>query len=329
MKTITLTACLNLLLVFSINAANITAVQNGNWLTATTWDLGRAPQDNDVVTIPASRQVNFAGAPYPKNAPTTRPTMNIRVYGILDFSNAGNDKLYLDAGSVVQIFSGGTIQTSTASSEIIAIYDGSTDNTVWTGTPSTVSGPAYATATSSGFSNGILPVKLHSFDIKKSGEGNALLKWTTSAEINSSAFEIEYKISSATNWKQTGRVQAAGYSSDLIEYSYAVTLETGVNLFRLKQIDKDGKYSYSPVVSMKYDGINNVLINYNPSTHQLTVNGLENNTGNVAIYDASGKSVYKTKITSSVVFIPKICGVYIFSVETGGSRYAQKICTLE
>lgn len=325
MKHIILTGFLSHLIGLSVNAANITAIQNGNWLTATTWDLARAPQDNDIVIIPATRQVNFAGSPYPKNAPTTRPTMNIRVYGILDFSNAGNDKLYLDAGSVVQIFSGGAIQTSSSSSEIIAIYDGSNDNTVWTGSPSTVSGPAYATATSSGFSNGILPVKLHSFDVKKSSEGHALLKWITSSELNSSVFEIETKSSSTTAWKQTGRVQAAGYSSDLIEYSYTVSLETGVNQFRLKQIDKDGKFSYSSVVSIKYYAGNDIHINYNPSTHQLTVNGMENNTGSVAVYDASGKSVYNGKVGSTIVFAPNIKGVYVVSVMNSSSRYAQKI----
>src|SRR5688500_5120242 len=157
MKFIILTCISILLVAYASEAADISAVQNGNWLTPTTWDLGRAPQDNDVVTIPASRQVYFAGAPYPKNTPTTRPAMRINVYGVLDFSNAGNDKLYLDAGSVVQVFSAGSIRTSSSSGEIIAIYNGSNDNTVWTGSPSTINGPAYATATSSGFSNGILP----------------------------------------------------------------------------------------------------------------------------------------------------------------------------
>lgn len=325
MKHIILTGFLGHLIGLSINAASITAVQNGNWLSATTWDLGRVPQDNDVVNIPASRQVYFNGSPYSKNTPATRPTMNIKVYGILDFSNAGNDKLYLNAGSVVQIFSGGSIKTSSASSEIIAIYDGSNDNTVWTGSPSTLNGPAYATATSSSFSNGILPVKLLSFEIIKSNEGHALLKWTTSSEFNSSAFEIETISSSAVTWKTSGRVQAAGYSSGLIEYSFAVTLEPGLNQFRLKQIDKDGKFSYSSVAGIKCDANSNIHINYNPSTHQLSAKGLQKNAGSIAIYDISGQAVYKGKFASPVMFVPRSNGIYVVSVVTGVLRYTEKI----
>lgn len=325
MKHIILTGFLGHLIGLSINAANISAVQNGNWLSVSTWDLGRAPQDNDIVTIPASSQVYFNGSPYSKNSPATRPTMNIKVYGILDFSNAGNDKLYLNAGSVVQIFSGGSIKTSSASSEIIAIYNGSTDNTVWTGSPSTINGPAYASATSSSFSNGILPVKILSFEIIKSNEGHALLKWTTSSEFNSSAFEIETISSSAVPWKTIGRVQAAGYSSGLIEYSFAVTLLPGLNQFRLKQIDKDDKYSYSSVAGIKCDANSNIHINYNPSTHQLSAKGLQKNAGSIAIYDISGQAVYKGKFALPVIFVPKLSGVYVVSVMNSDWRYTQKI----
>jgi hypothetical protein len=251
--------------------------------------------------------------------------MRINVYGVLDFSNAGNDKLYLDAGSVVQVFSAGSIRTSSSSGEIIAIYNGSNDNTVWTGSPSTINGPAYATATSSGFSNGILPVKLVSFEIKKTKEGHALLKWTTSSETNSSAFEIETKNSSAITWNRIGQVEAAGYSSGLIDYSYALTLVTGLNQFRLKQIDKDGKYSYSPVVSIKFDADIDVHTYYNHSTHQLTVSGLKNNEGSVVIYDVSGQTVLKANISAPVFFTPKTTGIYFVNVVDNFSRYSGKI----
>jgi hypothetical protein len=164
---LTLLSSLFLTFLSSSFAANITAVQNGDWTSASTWDLNRAPADGDRVIIPAGKTVMFINVPYPQSNPPARPTLDIRIYGSLDFSSPGNDKLYLDIGSRIQIYSGGTLMTTTSSIEIIAIYNGSTDNTVWTGTPNTINGPASATSTSSGFTNALLPVTLRSFGMVK------------------------------------------------------------------------------------------------------------------------------------------------------------------
>ena len=99
MKTPICPLFLCLFMSCTASAATITAVQNGNWTAANTWDAARVPQDNDEVVIPASLIVSFSGSPYPKNTPTVRPTLNIRIFGTLDFSAVGNDKLYLGAGS--------------------------------------------------------------------------------------------------------------------------------------------------------------------------------------------------------------------------------------
>ena len=325
MKIIGLFSLLWLMYSPLVFAANITAIQDGSWMTAAIWDLGRTPQDNDVVFIPAGRLVFFSGAPYPKNTPAVRPTLTINIYGTLDFSNAGNDKLYLDAGSRIQIYSGGKIQTSASSSEIIAIFDGTNDNTVWIGTPSTISGPAYATATTIGFVNGILPVKLQSFVISKEKTGYAKLTWKTITEINTARFEIETLNASTSNWKYSGQVNATGNSTSAIEYNYIVQLVRGENQFKLKQLDNDGKFTYSPVVSIRFNSENPVAVVYNQNTHQLIVNNPETNPVSISISDISGHILYKGNFTSPINFNPKVTGMYLVNIITPAAHTARKI----
>jgi hypothetical protein len=307
------------------SAATITAVQNGNWTAASTWDAARVPQGNDEVVVPASLTVSFSGSPYPKNTPTVRPTLNIRILGTLDFSAVGNDKLYLGAGSTIQIFPGGKIQTNTSSSEIIAIYNGGSDNTVWTGTPATINGPASATATSSGFLNSLLPLTLESFTINKDNKGFATLTWITSAEVNTLRFEIERIITGSSIWQVAGNVNASGYSSISREYDFVVALVAGENQFRLKQIDIDGKFTYSPVVSVRYITENNIAINYDQRTRQISLKGLENDHGKLYITNASGHTVFTGSISSPLIFQPPSSGIYFVNLVNNHLRVAKKI----
>jgi hypothetical protein len=325
MKTLTFLVILCIFWSFPTSAATVTAIQNGNWTSANTWDAARVPQDNDQVIIPALRTVTFSGSPYPKNSPLTRPTLNIKIYGTLDFSAVGNDKMYLGSGSIIQIYSGGKIQTNTASSEIIAIYNGSSDNTVWSGLPSAIDGPANATTSTSGFANGVLPVKLESFTIKEDHNGSATLTWITSAEINSARFEIERSTAAYGNFKFVGQVTASGNTSTSKEYHFLVSLVSGENQFRLKRIDIDGKFSYSPVVSVSYNTGKNMTINYEQSTHRLLLKGSENEAVKISIFDATGHAVYKGTATSQIRFEPASPGIYIVNVVKDHLRLAKKI----
>jgi hypothetical protein len=325
MKTLTCMVISCILLSINSSAAIVTAIQNGNWTAPSTWDAARVPQDNDQVIIPASRTVTFSGSPYPKNTPLVRPTLDIKIYGTLDFSVVGNDKMYLDAGSLIQVFPGGKIQTNTSSSEIIAIYNGSDDNTVWSGSPATINGPANATASTSGFANGVLPVKLESFTIKKDNKGFATLTWITSAEVNSSRFEIERSITPLLNWEHVAEVAASGNTSGTREYHFVASLIQGVNQFRLKQIDIDGKFSYSPVVSISHNADNNVTVHYDQSTHLLLLKRSGNEPVNISVFDVSGHMVYKGTATSQIKFEPASAGVYVVNVVNHHSRVAKKI----
>lgn len=97
------------------------------------------------------------------------------------------------------------------------------------------------------FNNIVLPVELGIF-FGYSYEGKSILKWTTFSENNNDYFTVERSIDSE-NWTQLGNVEGAGYSTSGIDYTYYDNHPlTGVNYYRLKQTDFDGKYQYFNII---------------------------------------------------------------------------------
>ncbi|MFZ4620916.1 MAG: hypothetical protein ACOYNS_10170, partial [Bacteroidota bacterium] len=149
-----------------------------------------------------------------------------------------------------------------------------------------------------------LPVELVSFTAVSNG-GNSELKWKTATERNNYGFEIEkqfsnYTITRSQNslWEKAGFVEGHGTTNAPKEYSFIDrTLNGGKYLYRLKQIDRDGKFEYSQQVEVTVTGAPKEFVleqNYpnpfNPSTsirYQLSVNGLTS----LIIYDALGREI--------------------------------------
>lgn len=96
-----------------------------------------------------------------------------------------------------------------------------------------------------------LPVELKRFDLSLI-EDYVLLEWETAAEINNECFVVE-RSTDGTNWEVIDKVLGAGNSNVEIEYNSLDQMPTvGMNYYRLKQIDFDGSYEYSRIVSLRY-----------------------------------------------------------------------------
>ena len=122
---------------------------------------------------------------------------------------------------------------------------------------------------------GALPIELTSFTANFSGS-NVDLRWVTETEVNSYGFEIErVSFLSALNqdWKKVGFVQGHGNSNSPKEYSFTDIPNGGSKFqYRLKQVDNDGKFEYSNIVSIEIKVLNQYILNqnypnpFNPST---------------------------------------------------------------
>lgn len=92
-----------------------------------------------------------------------------------------------------------------------------------------------------------LSVEWSSFTAITNPQGVKLI-WETCCEVNNAGFEIERK-QPATDWQAIGFVQGRGTTSEVQRYSFTDNAApTGTVLYRLKQIDLDGVFSYSPIV---------------------------------------------------------------------------------
>ncbi len=102
-----------------------------------------------------------------------------------------------------------------------------------------------------------LPVELVAFTVMLDGP-DALLAWETASETNNAGFEIQHRRDGDTQtqagaevWTVLGFVEGYGTTGYVHDYSYRLEdLEPGWHVFRLKQIDFDGAFEYSPEVEV-------------------------------------------------------------------------------
>ena len=100
-----------------------------------------------------------------------------------------------------------------------------------------------------------LPVTLLDFRARAEGPAVVRLAWTTASEKNSQQFEVE-RSADGVAFARIGTVAAAGSSSSPRTYGLVDAQLPGAALlyYRLKQVDDDGTFAYSPVRSVTLDG---------------------------------------------------------------------------
>jgi hypothetical protein len=100
-----------------------------------------------------------------------------------------------------------------------------------------------------------LPVELVSFTAT-SNQLSAELHWSTATEINNFGFEIERTTKNndqltMSDWSKVGFVKGSGSINTPKEYTYSdKNVSAGNYSYRLKQIDRDGKFAYSQSVEV-------------------------------------------------------------------------------
>ena len=97
-----------------------------------------------------------------------------------------------------------------------------------------------------------LPVMLSYF--KGDLENNmVVLKWGTAQEQNSSHYDIE-RSANGSVFEKIGNVSARGESATASDYHFVDNHPViGTNIYRLKMVDKDGKFSYSLLINIKVE----------------------------------------------------------------------------
>lgn len=147
-----------------------------------------------------------------------------------------------------------------------------------------------------------LPVTFGSFTANKKGT-DALLNWTTETEQNNDRFEVE-RSANGKDFTLIGQVKGAMNSSSTQRYSFTDNkVLNGMNYYRLKQVDLDGKSTYSKVVNLRFNGGEDIAIYPNPVSDQFTVDGLKGGE-HVIVYNSLGQKVTEIIATGNFVSVP-------------------------
>jgi len=185
-----------------------------------------------------------------------------------------------------------------------------------------------------------LPVKMLSFSGSKNNS-DAILKWTTSSEINNNYFSIERSMN-GNDFSEIAKINGNGNSNRLISYRYTDAnaeqiSNYGIAYYRLVQVDFDGRKTPSDIVSVDFSGkkISHIISYPNPFTSELslTFNASENGTAKFSVLDISGRSVFEKTVpiqkgnqTIIVNELDKIeTGIYFLSVKMNGENSIIKL----
>jgi uncharacterized repeat protein (TIGR03803 family) len=144
-----------------------------------------------------------------------------------------------------------------------------------------------------------LPVILTKFQVQKKHD-KSLLNWQTAEEENSKSFQIERSVD-GTIFTTIGSVMARGNSSHLTSYQFIDEIPlAGMNYYRLKQVDKDARFTYSPVRTLFFNRGGKVILYPNPAVDliQLQLPKTFSN-ASLDIINAEGRVMKKMTITNT------------------------------
>ena len=149
------------------------------------------------------------------------------------------------------------------------------------------------------------------------------LQWQTANEVNSNYFSIE-RSSDGINFNAIGKEVAAGNSGSVKQYSFIdassptlLLAEKGV-FYRLKEVDKDGKFTYSNILFVKVPQRSNISVNPNPAMDRIFITS-SIPVQKIEIINPQGVVVMVKNdvISSNPIFISNLSkGIYFLKVYT-------------
>lgn len=177
-----------------------------------------------------------------------------------------------------------------------------------------------------------LPVTWRNFYGETEHSGIAL-KWETSTEENSDFFIVE-KLVDENEFAALGNVKAHGNTRAVQRYDFFDSEPAfGSNYYRLKQVDLDGKFTYSKMIHVLFDPqVHGLYTAYpNPVTARLSVrrNFVFDGDARVMLVDQFGREIFsgewKEEETIALPDLNIPAGLYRLIVTDRKGRYNQLI----
>jgi len=178
-----------------------------------------------------------------------------------------------------------------------------------------------------------LPVELVSFSGRSMNDQYVALQWATASEENTDHFEIE-RSGDGVHFVSALIRKATGNSSIFQLYSAEDhAAGQGINYYRLKQVDIDGKFAYSQVILVRLGKENGPLLSPNPAGSFFMVVAGQEPIKDVSLFDISGRRILNVVNGAGTSVLSVSCnglmaGVYIVRIRTGAQTYLRKLVKL-
>ena len=181
-----------------------------------------------------------------------------------------------------------------------------------------------------------LPVQFLYFNAIKQSKTVALLEWKTAQEINTVYYDV-IRSTDAINFSFIGKVKASGNTNNVVTYNFIDNAPAkGLNYYRLKQADKDGRFTYTPIRVLKFDELDAGLVKYYPNPTNGILNmelteAIKNEAKVITISNALGMVVSQLRLPANgniiipINFSKYAKGIYFIQLQTPNSNSTQRI----
>ncbi|MES2779827.1 MAG: T9SS type A sorting domain-containing protein [Bacteroidota bacterium] len=173
-----------------------------------------------------------------------------------------------------------------------------------------------------------LPVRLLSFDAICSND-QLKLNWSTSAELNNKGFEIETSIDNTT-FATAHFIKGNDNKQTNTHYScFMYNFATNPVFIRLKQVDWDGKMTYSQTKYVSCLSTPALIITPNPAKDIISVAYNEESLSDYVIYDLRGNTVFKDAAYINSISLASLePGIYAIQLHFETTTLTKKVVVI-
>jgi YHYH protein/Secretion system C-terminal sorting domain len=177
------------------------------------------------------------------------------------------------------------------------------------------------------YSGGSLPVELFGFTVQLKDKNNALVRWQVGTEQNVSFYQLERSID-AKDFDLVDVIKA----EQKPQYQFTdKNLLRGSYYYRLKTVDRDGSYKYSPIASLSIKDGQSLIAHNNPAQDVLVIQSddalLERTIG---LYSLDGKLIEQKIMAQGITMLAfdvqtLYAGTYLVRVSNGRDVRTSKV----
>jgi hypothetical protein len=177
------------------------------------------------------------------------------------------------------------------------------------------------------FIPGQLPVNIKTFIAATVNLNKVKVFWTTEYEKNNAFFDIE-RSANGVDFSKVGKVPGVNHNGLLTDYVfYDNDPLKGLSFYRLKQVDIDSNFNYSPIIRVKSFGFENTTDIYpNPARNgffKIELFNFSKGKVTVEVYSMEGRLLLQQQFSTNNIIITHQLPAGMYGVKIHGKEFIE------